>query len=292
MKIAVIGGGFAGLAAAFHLSRFCKVDLFEEKSIGAGASGVSAGLLHPYPGEHGRLSWRAKEAMQEALVLLKAAEAEAKVPLASYSGILKVGACIGAKEDVEALSNGSFLIHSGVTVFTQRYLQALLQACQKRGVAVLYEKVDQLSDLASYDAIVIAAGAGVKKFAECSGLRVNILKGQALLCRLESPMQRSVVAKQYKALAPDPSLCYIGSTYERGVFSEEPCLEEAIRLLKPDLAVVSCHAALRVTNPAHYFPIAGQVAPKVWAIAALGSRGLLYHGLLGKEISEQIFSKK
>ncbi len=59
MKIAIIGAGFAGLAGAYYLSEHFQVTLFDLKGIGGGASGISSGLLHPYPGEKGRRSWHA-----------------------------------------------------------------------------------------------------------------------------------------------------------------------------------------------------------------------------------------
>jgi glycine/D-amino acid oxidase-like deaminating enzyme len=43
-----------------------------------------------------------------------------------------------------------------------------------------------------------------------------------------------------------------------------------------------CRATLRVMRAGHYFPIAERVTDNVWALTALGSRGLLYHAYLGK----------
>ena len=51
-RYAVIGGGFAGVATAWHLlahaNRPVRVDLFDGAGIAGGASGTAAGLLHPY----------------------------------------------------------------------------------------------------------------------------------------------------------------------------------------------------------------------------------------------------
>lgn len=48
----MVGGGFAGVAAAWHLLALSKgpvaVDLFDVASLAGGASGAAAGLLHPY----------------------------------------------------------------------------------------------------------------------------------------------------------------------------------------------------------------------------------------------------
>ena len=40
-KIAIVGAGFAGLAAAYFLSQKNHVTLFDKKGIGAGASGIA-----------------------------------------------------------------------------------------------------------------------------------------------------------------------------------------------------------------------------------------------------------
>jgi len=53
-RYAVIGGGFAGVAVAFHLlsrashTHPISLDLYEAFGLGAGGSGAAAGLLHPY----------------------------------------------------------------------------------------------------------------------------------------------------------------------------------------------------------------------------------------------------
>jgi len=277
MKIAIIGGGLAGLATAFRLSEYHRVDVFDH---GGGASKIATGLLHPYAGEKGRRSWQADEAMEEAVALLEAVGPD----VCDRSGIVKIGACIGAGDDVEKLEEGKFLIRSGITVFMDRYLEGLSQVCQERGVSFHQREVGALLELSDYDTVVIAAGAGIQKFPECSGLKVNFVKGQALTCRLEEPLVRSVAAKQYIAKTADPTVCHFGATYERGFTSEDACLEEAVRLLKPPYPVTGCRAGVRVTNPAHYFPIVKQIDPRTWVITALGSRGLLYHGLVAKMV--------
>ena len=62
---------------------------------------------------------------------------------------------------------------------------------------------------------------------------------------------------------------------------EDPFMLNQVR---PSLS----RAGIRVTNPAHYFPILEQIDPKTWVVTALGSRGLLYHAYLGKKLSLSI----
>ncbi len=287
MKIAIIGAGFAGLAAAYYLSEHFEVTLFDLKGIGGGASGISSGLLHPYPGEKGRRSWQAAEALEATRELLKVAELELGEPVANYEGILKVGECLDPEEDVEQLSSNTFLIKSGITVFPELYLQGLWQACQKREVRLVIQNITALDELKEFDQIVLAAGAGIRKFPECSHLKINFVRGQVLTCVLDKPLERSISAKRYKAMTPSEGICHLGATYERDLIDDKPCRETAIALLKPETEVLDCRAGIRVTNPAHYFPILEQIDPKTCVVTAFGSRGLLYHAYFGKKITEK-----
>ena len=63
MKIAIIGAGLSGLSVAWHLSlhRQCAITLFDPQGIAGGASGIAAGLMHPYPGLMGMRSFMASE---------------------------------------------------------------------------------------------------------------------------------------------------------------------------------------------------------------------------------------
>lgn len=74
MKIAIIGAGFCGLATAWHLLeepgyRY-QVTIIDSMGIGEGASGVSAGLLHPYAGASAKLNRKGKEGYDAAFHLL------------------------------------------------------------------------------------------------------------------------------------------------------------------------------------------------------------------------------
>ncbi|KAI3433842.1 hypothetical protein D9Q98_003645 [Chlorella vulgaris] len=94
-RVAVIGGGFAGLAVSWHLlstacnARPVQLHLFDAYGLGAGGSGAAAGLLHPYTAR-GKTLWRGLEAFQEATALLEAAEAAAAATTAGQApGIRK-----------------------------------------------------------------------------------------------------------------------------------------------------------------------------------------------------------
>ena len=288
MTVAVIGAGFAGLAAAYHLSDLFQVTLFDSKGIGGGASGISSGLLHPYPGEKGRRSWHADEALQATQELLQISENMLGQPVANTQGILKMGPILDPGPDVEELGSETFLIRSGITVFPELYLEGLWQACQKRGAKLILQTISTLADLSHFDQIVVAAGAGIRNFPECHHLKVNFVKGQILTCALNAPLERSISAKHYKAVTSSDLIYHLGGTYERDFTNDQPSLETAVSLLQPDSKVLDCRAGIRVTNPAHYFPILQQINPKTWVITALGSRGLLYHTYLAKKLRDRL----
>ncbi|HEX2579053.1 MAG TPA: FAD-dependent oxidoreductase [Rhabdochlamydiaceae bacterium] len=286
MKIGIIGAGFAGLACAYYLSEHFEITLFDQKGIGGGASGIASGLLHPYPGEQGRRSWHADEALAAAQELLQVAEAALGRSVARFGGILRKGPCLNPGDDVELLADASYFIKSGITVFSDLYLAGLWKACEKRDVKIVLQKVGQLQELEDFDQIVIAAGAGIRNFPECTHLKINFVKGQVLT--LEKTLAQSISSKRYFAVTANPKQCHLGSTYERDFEDEEPDLEKAIAFLQPEEKVVDCRSGIRVTNPAHYFPLLEQINPKTWAVTAFGSRGLLYHAYFGKKIAEKI----
>ncbi|KAK9833582.1 hypothetical protein WJX81_008540 [Elliptochloris bilobata] len=82
LRFAVIGGGFAGCAVAWHLLAAARahspiaVTLYDGAGLCGGASRAAAGLLHPFT-PRGRLLWRGDEAVADALELVAAAEAAA-----------------------------------------------------------------------------------------------------------------------------------------------------------------------------------------------------------------------
>ncbi|KAG2484622.1 hypothetical protein HYH03_016576 [Edaphochlamys debaryana] len=93
LRVAVIGGGLAGVAAAWQLMRRAPrgrplhLHLYDAAGIAAGGSGAAAGMLHPYS-PRGKLLWRAAEAMEASLEAVAAAEAAAASMPAAATGEL------------------------------------------------------------------------------------------------------------------------------------------------------------------------------------------------------------
>ncbi len=295
MKIAIIGTGLAGLAAGWFLTESgCHVTFFDKNGIGQGASGIAAGLLHPYVGEQTRRSLWAHEALNETKALLLHAAPQAIL----QGGIIRVAQdgqqeeALNTYDDVEALGNRQFLIHSGLVVDMTAYLQALFSKCS--GAVYLEKEIEELGSLSGFDHIVVAAGHEFLRFFPQMHKHFSKIKGQVVQVRL-GPSIRTMIAKGYLAKSSEEGVYHWGATYERGYTSETPDLAKALQLLqKNDLPlpetpeILDCKAGVRLARRGHYLPYVGQVKENVWGFAGLGSRGLLYHAYLGKKLAAAI----
>ena len=307
MRIAIIGAGFSGLAAAWGLLHF-KHQVVVFDPLQGGASAIATGLLHPYVGEEGRRSLFATESLAKTNELLQVAERS--LGQAVYrEGVIRIAQNEAQKcafeshstvfKDVASLGNNRFLVKSGKTVFCRRYLQGMRLAIVKRGGQFIAEKIMGLSQLKDFDQIVIAAGSSVQDFPEVQ-LKLKFTKGQVLTCKIPGHIQieRSLIGKGYIAVSDEPKICHVGATYERHDMTESTNLLETQKLLftkisrfYPEieqLQPIDCSSAIRVMRQGHYFPIAKKLSTQVWAITAMGSRGLLYHAYFGEKLAQAI----
>jgi glycine/D-amino acid oxidase-like deaminating enzyme len=308
-KIAVIGAGLSGLSAALKLLETgkCSVTIFDYQGIGGGASKVASGLMHPYPGKVGRRSQQATEALKATVQLLRQVELETGLSVVVSEGIVRLMEDAEQREafvkhsytygDVEEIRAGVFLIRSGMTVHCCRYLTGLWQMIQKRGGELKGIKIESLSDLKEFDLIILAAGAGVVQFPECSHLPLRLVKGQVLTVTASGVQSEySLIAQGYLALSETPGVFHLGSTYEKTFSSEEPDLECAQKTLMPKISqffeneteILNCSSGVRVIRIGHYFPIVSQLNERCWVLTALGSRGLLYHAYMAEQLLQSL----
>lgn len=317
----MVGGGFSGLGLAYHLLKLGgNVTLFDGKGIGGGASGIASGLLHPYPGESARLSWMGNEGMNATKSLLKLAGKTTY----KENGILKIAVTpkqekafqklVKRYDDVEwweaerchdFIKGSHYLpgifIKSGITVHAALYLKGLWEVCQSLGGQHIQRNVS-LADLKAFDSVILAAGAGIRKFAAREALDLKFNKGQVLVCHKPRyfKSETSLIGKGYLALSEDEDYCYLGSTYEREFETEKPCMGTATDLIFKQIGqfipsygsfeVSECLSQMRVVNRAGRHPIIKKLDEKLYVMTAMGSRGLLYHALLGKQLAEEVFS--
>ena len=332
MKIAIIGTGFSGLATCWYLlnhqpiSRPLNVTLIDRQGIGKGASGIAPGLLHLYSGEKAKLGWKCDLAIVETYKLLKIASKEINQPIATFSGILRIAVdktqetyfseCVENNKDVIWLNSNEckkmvtglpgfpgILIKSGAYINTQKYIEALWLACQRKGAIFNKKRILHLLDLKDFDTIILAAGSESNHISELKKLRLNPTKGQIIEYRWPDnirPLPLPIVSRINIRMTHDNKACLVGSTYERDDWSLSPSIEKARLELEPKLftllpflkkaPITNCLAGIRVTSP-NRIPIAGHLKDNIWVLTGMGSKALIYHAWLAKKLAQAIISQ-
>ncbi|MFI5344241.1 MAG: NAD(P)/FAD-dependent oxidoreductase [Chlamydiales bacterium] len=331
MNIAIIGAGFCGVAVAWHLLSSphpfpnLKVTLFDAEGIGAGASGVSAGLLHPYAGAHAKLNWRGKEGFEATCQLLSVASRALNTAVtAEDQGILRLALTSAQQHDFQhspalqdpqvewlespqsqALVKGcvpfpGLWIQNGLTVYPQLYLQGLWTACMRLGAQFEKRHLTSLSELKGFSLCIVAAGAAIRSISELKDLPLKSVKGQVL--ELEWPhalpkLPCALNSHIYILMKPSKASCLVGATYEKEFADASFDLEIARREILPKAAlmlpplsearIIGGNAGLRAVSPNH-LPFIKQVNSKTWVLTGMGSKGLLYHALMAKELVQAI----
>lgn len=316
MRVAVIGAGVAGLSTVWHLlENDIETVLYDAIGIGGGASGISTGLLHPFPGKKALRSWKADEGMQASLQLLNVAEKGLGRPVAEKKGIFRPAISIQQKEDFffRALQDldaewkeislpgmpttSGLWIENGVTVYSRLYLQGLWSACEKRGALFIRERIKNLSELSLFDQIILTTGFETLQFEGCKNLPLKTSLGQTLLCKWEHLLPFSLVSQAHITPTEDPSFCQVGSTYEHTPDPDEKKIQELIdkaALFYPPAAsfqIEKVRSGVRIAPKKGYRPIVQKISPNTWVFTGLGSRGMLYHAWLGKKLAKAIVEK-
>jgi glycine/D-amino acid oxidase-like deaminating enzyme len=249
--------------------------------------------------------------MQEALALIEVAGQS----VASHTGIVRLAmneeqknAYLLASPDAhfldesavkerfpDAIAQAGLWIPGGKTVFSKPYLQGLWQACKMKGAHLVLQSIETLKELDAFDAAVLANGHEILKYEECAHLPLKTSHGQALVCRWpasEKKIPCSLIGQGHLSLTEDPELCFLGATYEEGFDPKKAeALREQIGAFYPparDFEIVDVQKGVRIMPQNGYLPLALPLSKKLWVFTGLGSRGLLYHGLYGKELSLEI----
>ena len=267
MRIAILGGGFAGLATAWHLLQLqlhCEIVLFDPAGIGGGSSGIAAGLVHPYAGAHAKLNRLGHEGVAASLRLLNDSSAFAKSlsdqPVYLQNGFLRVAvsaeqeACyqtssikypnditwLSAEETAAKfsgiLAKPSIYIKSAIEVNTPLYLKGLWLSCEKKGAVFTRQAIKDLDQLSDFDVTIIAAGGSCKQFSELDHLSLYYTKGQVL--ELEWPeglpqMPFPINSHVYLVMKPDGKSCIVGATYEKEYADADSDLKVAVAEILP-----------------------------------------------------------
>lgn len=310
MKIAIVGTGFAGLSIAWHLhaAGVKNITLFDKVGIGGGASGIAAGLLHPYGGARCRLNANGREGLAATLSLLEVASKHLGVPVAKKSGLFRIPVSEEQREQFSRsaqlyhlpwktyLGQEALFIEDAWCVDCPLYLEGLWQACHALGSCLEIEHLTSVDTLRAFDKVVIAAGAESKTFHQ--DLPFKQLKGQIVVVPNHfSELQVPITAESY--VIPQQNELIIGATFERSFSSVLPDPSFAMQALIPHLEsilpgiskapVLQCKAGIRAATP-NYMPFIKRISEQVWVAAGLGSKGLLYHGLFGKSVTSVLLN--
>lgn len=329
MNIAIIGAGLSGLATAWMLLKknpFIKISIFDSNAIGGGTSGMASGLLNLYSGATSKLNPLGLEGFKTTCQLLEIATLYMGKQVAHQQDLLRLATndlqhkkyreasleyadliwmeAFETRPMIPGISNyPGIMISKNMTVNMTLYLNGLWLALEQKGVKLEIEKIEDLDQLKTFDAIVIAAGPGVKGV--ISNLKTPLYhnKGQILTLKWPKNIEKPTIAfnsNTYLVVDKDLDICYTGSSYERNYVDEKPDTEIAVSKILPkttlifkDLKnadVINCRAGIRVSCPGH-LPLIEKVNNKTWVITAMGSRGLLYHGYYAEILAEKILSK-
>ena len=215
------------------------------------------------------------------------------------------------KLDKSVLEQHSYLIPSypvyeikcGLSVNMPLYLKGLKIAFENEGGKYVEQWVGGTTCFSKEDIIIYAVGRHLKSFSALNSLDVYFSKGHVLIADTPSAFKnmKPVLGKGYLSMGSSQSIV-LGTTYEKTFTTDDPDKDFAIGHilsqmkrfvhLEEALTIREVKAGIRVVNNQYYFPIAKKMANREYVITAMGSRGLLYHAMLGRYIAQLIGSDK
>ena len=327
MNIAIIGAGLSGLSVAWMLlekNPSIKVTIFDKTGIGGGSSGVASGLLHPYSGATSRLNPFGLEGFRQSIDLLEIASEATESKVYKIQDLLRLAttkfqykhykqASIDyaddlrwlEEEDVNSLVKNiarfpGLYTPKNIIVNMKLYLNGLFLRLKSVGTKLLIDEITHLDDLKSFDKIIVAAGPQLKSLVKQLKTPLYHTKGQILTLKWPDHIEKPKItfsSSAYLVMDEIDSICHTGSSYERNYLDDKPDVAAAVDIIIPRTAamfnflenanVLSCRAGVRVSSPGH-LPIIDQVDHKTFVITAMGSKGLLYHGLYAKKLAEKV----
>lgn len=282
-RIAIVGAGMTGLAVAYFL-RGQGVEIFDERGIGGGASGICGGLIHPYRGlaatEESRAAFQEAKALIGPFLKTPLIRMEkGKAPEEGFNPSSEASEWTAGR-----ICGPAMLFKEGGVVDTPAYLDDLFR---RSGAELRCERVGSLEDLSAFDAVVIAAGAAM---GELLSIPHEVVYGRALIYSC-APMLHGVLGPAY--FAPLAEQCTVGATFEHALDPKKLAdLKERAEGMAPelkDLPEPQVVQGARLRGPARR-PFVQRVAPRVWAAGGAGARGLLYHASLGQRVAKEILA--
>lgn len=304
------------------------VDLFDPTPIGSGASGLSSGLLHGFTGKKAIKPPLANLGITTTHSLITKASLSIGEPIVTSNGILRPAASqeqatifmqraqefldetewwdkarceITVPGMVIADGLGALYIKHGVTIDNDKYISGLWNACASLGTQYYDELIDDISAIAEfYDHIIVTPGANADILPELKHLPLSKVKGQLveIAWPAEIPMPPfSINGPKYMVADTTRNTCILGATFEHNQPDATPDAQVAYQEIMPpilalfpglkDAQVLNYYAGMRSSSPTH-LPMISRVQEKLWYLGGLGSKGLLYHGLLGDMLAQAL----
>jgi glycine/D-amino acid oxidase-like deaminating enzyme len=318
-RIAIVGAGFCGLAAAIRLQKKARaaVTVFDGRRPYEKASLIASGIIHPFLGQSSRPAYLYEAALREAFQLFDEVKGYSDRPFLNHHGVIKLALTDQHKEIFQRLVETHPEIKKGVwaapplkkafegihipfgkTIFSAKYLDALENYLKALGGKLIQRQVEDLSELKKeYDVIIVAAGKNSPALLKLEGLKIN--KGQLLVGRFTQPVfiSASLSAKGYISPTEHRDVYSIGSTYEHHFTTplptqagKEMILSDASNYLNTAaFSLEAIHVGFRLTKKINGVPLLKRIDDQVVALTAMGSRGLLYHALMAKYLEEHLF---
>lgn len=308
MDVLVIGAGLAGLAVSDALlRRGVGVTLYDKSGVAAAASGVAAGLLHPLPARKAKLGWRAFEAFQLTRAMAqRLAQRDDKIicghgvwrpdPMMTNPHCATVAArCDAPPQGMpQIIDSPGWWFADGLVLDTARYCRTWLQDLQERGLVWCCGN-NTVKHRAQH--IVLCTGA---ELAARMPDTFNIVRGQVLVLPRDPSLAGIGVAGPIY-LAPVQEQLIVGSTFEHDRQDLEPAIETVRAMLSQRLAEAWAGAfpwssikrvmvGLRCTTRSR-LPCLGITDRGEFFLGGLGSKGLLYHCLMGELLADAIVAQ-
>lgn len=252
VRIAVVGGGLAGLGTAAHLASAAETPIEQLHVFDAalpgegGASAVAAGLLHPFT-PRGREIWNGASGFDATCALLARVEALAG-PCSTRSGLLRLALSeeksselqsATAHDDSPALEQswisreeasalaaasvgglGATHAPAAVSIDVTKYVRGLWSLIQSdlSGADVEWRlgAIDSLEPLldAGYDAIIVAMGARIPDLAGCANVPLTPCRGQNLVLSNTARLAKPLIAGKYVVPIDGGERLLAGATFE------------------------------------------------------------------------------
>lgn len=313
------GAGLAGLTAAWHCAQAgLKVVVTDTSSVGSGASGTWWGLLNPATGIKALPTkgfQAAVESFERMMVDLNLESvpwirkgivrpAIDKTLLANFKTSSRLAewpkGWIKWMDSVHGLSGeGALLVNCGYAIDTRLWMTTIADDLRRRGVDIREDVA--LNHTVASRFVLHATGADILTDPMWSHLRLHPIKGQLREIdvngiRIDHP---TLSARGY-AVQVDGRHWVIGSTYEHEFQDVNPdplfdsYLIDRFKAMFPqplDIRVMARWSGVRVGshNRAPILEV-HPVDKQHLVLTALGSKGLLYSQVFGKQVADHVLN--